>query len=89
MLTDGTRVTGVRTSARDAGSPRSAGEEIPANVVLAANGRRSEFPRWVRDAGMGEIEEVVEDTGIVYWSRFDRLRDGAEPLLADLGLAVA
>jgi 2-polyprenyl-6-methoxyphenol hydroxylase-like FAD-dependent oxidoreductase len=82
VLTDGTRVTGVRTAD---------GEEITADVVVAANGRRSEFPRWVREAGLGEIEEVTEDTGIVYWSRFYKLRDGAEepkqdgPIGGDLG----
>jgi 2-polyprenyl-6-methoxyphenol hydroxylase-like FAD-dependent oxidoreductase len=75
-------VTGVRTST---------GEEIPADVVVAANGRRSEFPRWVREAGLGDIEEVTEDTGIVYWSRFYKLRDGASepkqegPIGGDLG----
>lgn len=88
LLTDGRpgptgrRVTGVRTST---------GEEITADVVVAANGRRSEFPRWVREAGMGEIDEVTEDTGIVYWSRFYRLVDGAVepkqegPIGGDLG----
>jgi 2-polyprenyl-6-methoxyphenol hydroxylase-like FAD-dependent oxidoreductase len=82
VLTDGTRVTGVHTAE---------GEEITADVVVAANGRRSEFPRWVREAGLGDIEEVTEDTGIVYWSRFYKLRDGAVepkqdgPIGGDLG----
>jgi 2-polyprenyl-6-methoxyphenol hydroxylase-like FAD-dependent oxidoreductase len=82
LLTDGTKVTGVRTSA---------GEEIAADVVVAANGRRSEFPRWVREAGLGEIDEVTEDTGIVYWSRFYKLLPGAiepkqeGPIGGDLG----
>jgi 2-polyprenyl-6-methoxyphenol hydroxylase-like FAD-dependent oxidoreductase len=82
LLTDGTRVTGVRTNQ---------GEEISADVVVAANGRRSEFPRWVREAGLGDIEEITEDTGIVYWSRFYKLREGASepkqegPIGGDLG----
>jgi len=82
VLTDGTRVTGVRLES---------GEELAADLVVAANGRRSEYPRWVREAGLGEIDEVVEDTGIVYWSRFYRLLPGAEepkqegPIGGDLG----
>jgi 2-polyprenyl-6-methoxyphenol hydroxylase-like FAD-dependent oxidoreductase len=82
LLTDGGRVVGVRTAD---------GEELRADVVVAANGRRSEFPRWVREAGLGEIEEVTEDTGIVYWSRFYKLLPGAVepkqegPIGGDLG----
>ena len=68
LLVEGGRVTGVRTES---------GEEITADLVIAANGRRSEYPRWVRDAGLGDIAEVVEDTGIVYWSLFYRLLPGA------------
>ena len=87
VVEDG-RVVGVRTAVTagtprtpgTAGTPRTPGsEEIRADVVVAANGRRSEFPRWVREAGLGEIEEVTEDTGIVYWSRFYKLHDGVEP----------
>jgi 2-polyprenyl-6-methoxyphenol hydroxylase-like FAD-dependent oxidoreductase len=82
VLAEDGRVVGVRTES---------GEEIRADVVVAANGRRSDFPRWVREAGLGEIEEVTEDTGIVYWSRFYRLLDGATepkqdgPIGGDLG----
>ena len=82
VLVEDGRVVGVRT--KD-------GEEIRADVTVAANGRRSEFPRWVREAGLGEIEEVTEDTGIVYWSRFYKLLPGATepkqegPIGGDLG----
>jgi 2-polyprenyl-6-methoxyphenol hydroxylase-like FAD-dependent oxidoreductase len=82
LLTDGKRVTGVRLES---------GEELTADLVIAANGRRSDYPRWVRDAGLGHIDEVEEDTGIVYWSRFYRLLPGAEepkqegPIGGDLG----
>jgi len=67
------------------------GQELRADLVVAANGRRSDFPRWVREAGLGDIEEVEEDTGIVYWSRFYKLREGAVepkqdgPIGGDLG----
>jgi 2-polyprenyl-6-methoxyphenol hydroxylase-like FAD-dependent oxidoreductase len=82
VLVDDGRVVGVVTND---------GEEIRADVVVAANGRRSEFPRWVREAGLGDIEEITEDTGIVYWSRFYRMLPGASepkqegPIGGDLG----
>ena len=82
VLVEDGRVVGVRT--KDL-------EEIRADITVAANGRRSEFPRWLREAGLGEIEEVTEDTGIVYWSRFYKLLDGAVepkqdgPIGGDLG----
>jgi 2-polyprenyl-6-methoxyphenol hydroxylase-like FAD-dependent oxidoreductase len=82
VLTRDGRVVGVRTRE---------GEEIRADIVVAANGRRSELPRWVREAGLGDIEEITEDTGIVYWSRFYRVLDGATepkqegPIGGDLG----
>lgn len=82
VLVEEGRVVGVRTTD---------GEELRADLVVAANGRRSEFPRWVAEAGLGTVDEVVEDTGIVYWSRFYKVREGAEepkqdgPIGGDLG----
>ena len=82
LLVEDARVVGVRTTN---------GDELRAGVVVAANGRRSEFPRWVREAGLGDIDEVVEDTGIVYWSRFYKVLPGATepkqdgPIGGDLG----
>ncbi|HEY2813935.1 MAG TPA: FAD-binding protein [Acidimicrobiales bacterium] len=61
-----------------------------ADLVIAANGRRGDVPAWLADAGV-HIEETVEDTGIIYLSRFYRLRDGkdvpeqAGPIGGDLG----
>lgn len=82
LIAEGGHVVGVRT--KDS-------EEIRADVIVAANGRRSEFPRWAKEAGFGDIDEVTEDTGIVYWSRFYRLLEGIEepkqdgPIGGDLG----
>lgn len=78
------RVTGVHVT-RD-----GSGEHLPADLVVAATGRRSGVPRWVAAAGI-ELETKEEDTGIVYLSRFYRLRAGAEqppttgPIGGDLG----
>ncbi len=52
--------------------------EHRADLVIAANGRRSPIAAWLAAAGTPlDVEE--EDTGIVYLSRFYRLCDGAVP----------
>src|SRR5207302_4085903 len=58
---DPARVVGVRTSD---------GRELRADLVIDASGRRSPLPRWVAEVGGGEVPEEVEDTGIIYYSRF-------------------
>jgi 2-polyprenyl-6-methoxyphenol hydroxylase-like FAD-dependent oxidoreductase len=76
------RITGVRIEG---------GEVIPADVVVAANGRRSSLRTWLADAGAVEIPEDEEDTGIIYYSRFYEVLPGARtppqegPIGADLG----
>ncbi len=52
------------------------GSEIAGDLVVAAAGRRSVVPDWLAAAGAAAIPEAVEDTGIVYFSRFYRIRDG-------------
>jgi 2-polyprenyl-6-methoxyphenol hydroxylase-like FAD-dependent oxidoreductase len=58
---------------------------------VVAAGRRSTLPDWLHDVGCAPIEEAVDDTGIVYFSRFYRLLDGATypprtgPIGGDLG----
>ena len=42
-------------------------------MVVAATGRRGDIPAWLAPLGV-EIDETEEDTGIVYLSRFYRLR---------------
>lgn len=67
LVADGERVTGLRTSAG----------AVDADVVLDAGGRRSALPAWL--AGIGVDLPVEEhDTGIIYLSRFYRLRPEAE-----------
>lgn len=75
------RVTGVRCE-RDA---------VEADLVVIANGRRSAAPDWLAEIGSVPVPEEVEDTGIVYFSRFYRLRTGqvapprTGPIGGDLG----
>ena len=52
------------------------GSRLAADLVVMANGRRSTLPEWVAALGSAPVPEDVEDTGIIYASRFYRLRDG-------------
>ena len=49
------------------------GTELAADLVVAANGRRSNVSEWLAEIGAGPVTETVDDTGIVYASRFYRL----------------
>jgi len=67
------------------------GSELVANLVVAANGRRSAVADWLAEIGARPVAETAEDTGIVYASRFYRLLPGADapprtgPIGGDLG----
>ena len=67
------------------------GSHVVGDLVVVAAGRRSALSDWLVEAGLPPVAEEVEDTGIVYFSRFYRLRDGAEypartgPIGGDLG----
>jgi 2-polyprenyl-6-methoxyphenol hydroxylase-like FAD-dependent oxidoreductase len=82
LLADGKRITGVRTES---------GEELAADAVVVAGGRRTALPEWLAAVGLGPVPEEVEDCGIVYFSRFYKLLPGAEtpprtgPAGGDLG----
>jgi 2-polyprenyl-6-methoxyphenol hydroxylase-like FAD-dependent oxidoreductase len=66
------------------------GTERRAEVVVVAGGRRSALPQWLAEVGV-ELPEDEEDTGIIYLTRFFRLRPGADlppaagPVAVDLG----
>lgn len=53
------------------------GSRIDADVVVIAGGRRSDLPALLGEHGI-EVPEEAEDTGIIYYSRFFALQDGAE-----------
>lgn len=57
------RVTGVGLAG---------GTALAADLVVDAGGRRSPLPRWLAEVGCRPVPEAVEDTGIVYSSRFFR-----------------
>lgn len=76
------RITGVRLED---------GSSLHGDLVVVAGGRRSSLPDWLSDLGIGPVPEEVEDTGIVYASRFYRLKPGRSfpprsgPIGGDLG----
>jgi 2-polyprenyl-6-methoxyphenol hydroxylase-like FAD-dependent oxidoreductase len=67
------------------------GNVVEGELVVVAAGRRSALSDWLVDAGVPPVHEEVDDTGIVYFSRFYRLRDGHDypprtgPIGGDLG----
>ena len=78
LLADGTDVRGVRLED---------GTTVEADLVVVGGGRNSPVMEWTRALG-GAIQPVeeVSEAGIVYLSRFYRLRDGQElPLLTKDG----
>jgi len=74
-------VTGVRTTA---------GEDLPADLVIDAMGRRSDLPRWLADLGARPLAEEAEDSGFSYYTRYFWSPSGDPPafltgLLTPLG----
>lgn len=53
-------------------------DRLGADLVIVASGRRSSLDSWLAPLG-AEIPDEQEDTGIIYFSRFYRLIDGAVP----------
>jgi 2-polyprenyl-6-methoxyphenol hydroxylase-like FAD-dependent oxidoreductase len=91
-ILDGTPVAGLLgTPARITGIRLEDGRELDADNVVDAAGRRSPLRRWLSDLGGPEPTDDQVECGIVYLSRFYRLRDGADappqegPIGGDLG----
>jgi 2-polyprenyl-6-methoxyphenol hydroxylase-like FAD-dependent oxidoreductase len=55
------------------------GDELGADLVVDASGRRSALPRWLTDAGARAPEEEVADSGFVYYGRHFCSPDGSLP----------
>ena len=91
----GVEITGVEiTGARVTGATvrGAAGDEVlAADLFVDATGPRGGSDRWLAEAGIVEPAAEVHESGIVYLSRFYRLRPGAEmpigegPIAGDLG----
>ena len=64
-------VTGVRY-ARD-----GAEQDLAADLVIDASGRHSKAPAWLEAIGAATPVEELEQSGVVYYTRFYRFRPGA------------
>ncbi len=64
-------IVGVRTDS---------GEEITADLVVDASGRRSNLPDRLDAVGARPVVEEIEDSGFVYYSRHFRSADGSVPV---------
>jgi 2-polyprenyl-6-methoxyphenol hydroxylase-like FAD-dependent oxidoreductase len=63
-------VTGVRTVD---------GEDVSADLVIDATGRRSNLPNWLEAIGARRPVEEAEDSGFIYYTRFFRSKTGVTP----------
>jgi 2-polyprenyl-6-methoxyphenol hydroxylase-like FAD-dependent oxidoreductase len=63
------RVVGVRTTGK---------EVVLGDLVVDAGGRNSALPAWLAEAGAASPHQRESDIGILYGSRFYRLRDSAD-----------
>ena len=74
-----------RRGAPVAGVVLDGGDVIAADMVVAANGRRSAVPRWLDEAGV-TVPEVEHPSGLVYLTRWYRLAGDVDvPLDGRLG----
>ncbi len=64
-----------------AGLRLAGGEEIAADLVVDATGRRSPTTDWITEIGGRAPEEEAEDFGFTYTGRFFRSADGSVPEL--------
>ena len=67
------------------------GSEETFDLTVVASGRRGALPAWLEAIGAGDVPEVSDESGIVYFSRFYELLPGSElpprtgPIGGDLG----
>jgi 2-polyprenyl-6-methoxyphenol hydroxylase-like FAD-dependent oxidoreductase len=88
----GTAVRGLLTGRPDlpgvpdvAGVVTEEGEELAADLVVDAGGRRSRLPDLLAAAGVTGVVEEREDCGFVYYGRHFHSPDGLPPQLGPLG----
>ena len=82
----GVAVAGLRTGEPSAdgvphvvGVRTDAGDDIDADLVVDASGRRSPLPTWLTAIGAEPPYQELEDCGFVYYGRHFRSADGSIP----------
>ncbi len=79
-LLSGVAAEGIELHAGGSGPPRIAGvrvggDSVRSDIVIDASGRRSRVPGWLESGGVSLPEAQSQDCGVVYYSRYFRLRD--------------
>lgn len=70
LITDGDKVTGVRLDG---------GEELSADLVLDASGRKTSSEKWLSEAGLPVPEAQSESCRITYYTRYYRRLSATPP----------
>lgn len=55
------------------------GQDMSADLVVDATGRRSPTPAWLSEIGARPPQETAEDSGFAYYGRYFRSDDGSTP----------
>jgi len=76
LITNGSAAAGVP---HVVGVTTGEGEEIRADLVVDATGRRSPLPGWLDAIGAPPPDEQLDDSGFIYYGRTFRSRDGSLP----------
>jgi 2-polyprenyl-6-methoxyphenol hydroxylase-like FAD-dependent oxidoreductase len=76
LITNGSAAAGVP---HVVGVATGEGEEIRADLVVDATGRRSPLPGWLEAIGARPPYEEQDDSGFIYYGRTFRSRDGSLP----------
>jgi 2-polyprenyl-6-methoxyphenol hydroxylase-like FAD-dependent oxidoreductase len=74
----GARATGLRVQRGRVAGVELEGGQLPADVVVDAMGRRSPRAQWLEREGVLTPPPETSDCGVVYYSRYYRLRPGCE-----------
>ena len=72
----GATATGVALHANRATAVEVDGSELEVDLVVDAQGRRSSTAAWLARSGVEWPEPSMSDCGVVYYSRYYRVRDG-------------
>ncbi|MBV9916766.1 MAG: FAD-dependent oxidoreductase [Solirubrobacterales bacterium] len=90
----GVTVAGLKSQPRGTtphivGVRLDSGQEIAAQLVVDATGRRSRLPQWLSAVGANAVPEEAEDSGFTYYQRTFRSPDGLVPkLIAPVGSSI-
>jgi 2-polyprenyl-6-methoxyphenol hydroxylase-like FAD-dependent oxidoreductase len=71
---DGVRVSGVSVEGRGVTAVRVGGSDLAVDVLVDALGRRTPTAKWLAEAGVACQPAETSDCGVIYYSRYYRLR---------------